>query len=52
MRLALINSDITNLGLNLDRMGQIPYVQAGILVSIFPLLLLAGLRLCKKMTDK
>lgn len=40
MRLALINSDITNLGLNLDRMGQIPYVQAGILVSIFPLLLL------------
>ena len=40
MRLALINSDVSALGLNLDRMSQVPYVQAGVLLSISPLLIL------------
>lgn len=40
MRLALINSDISALSLGLDRLTQIPYIQAGVLLSVSPLLLL------------
>lgn len=40
MRLALINSDVTSLGLYLDRLTQTPFIQAGVLISISPLLIL------------
>ena len=40
VRLALINSDITSMGLQVDRMTQSLYTQAGVLISILPLLIL------------
>lgn len=40
VRLALINSDITTLGLQVDRMTQSLFTQAGVLISITPLLIL------------
>ncbi len=40
VRLSLISSDITTLGLQVDRMTESIYIQAAILISITPLLLL------------